>query len=141
SVGQAARGAVTMSDDGTSVTYAPSPGYSGPDSFTYTATNGISFGTATVHLNASVPTQPIVPQIKIVADTDRNGQINSNDETGKSSWAGGANGHGAIVMLNSDRDCTMPQDPSYTCDAPDNFAGGDWDLDGTDEKPNAFVDD
>jgi len=47
----------TASADGTTITYTPTPGYSGPDSFTYAATN--SAGTsdpATVSITVSAPT-------------------------------------------------------------------------------------
>ena len=57
----ASHGTVTAS--GTSITYTPTAGYSGPDSFTYTATN--TFGTSspatvTITVSASVPGTPTI---------------------------------------------------------------------------------
>ena len=51
----AAHGTATAS--GTSITYTPTTGYAGPDSFTYTATNGAgTSGPATVTITVSPPT-------------------------------------------------------------------------------------
>jgi hypothetical protein len=52
----ALNGSVVMSDDGLNVSYAPTPGYSGVDSFTYTITDAIgdsSTGTVTVTVLAT----------------------------------------------------------------------------------------
>ena len=56
-VGAASNGTVAI-DNGTKVIYAPSPGFAGTDSFTYTVTDGLASvnGTVTVSVNASKPT-------------------------------------------------------------------------------------
>jgi uncharacterized protein YhjY with autotransporter beta-barrel domain len=47
---------------GTSITYTPTAGYGGPDSFTYTATNGLGTSTpATVTITVNPPTVTITP--------------------------------------------------------------------------------
>ncbi|EIL87785.1 outer membrane autotransporter barrel domain-containing protein [Rhodanobacter fulvus Jip2] len=55
----------TATASGTSITYTPTPGYAGPDSFTYTATNGAGTSSpATVTLTVSPRTiiyTPVVP--------------------------------------------------------------------------------
>lgn len=57
---QAAHGTATAS--GTSITYTPTPGYAGPDSFTYTATNtGGTSSPATVTLTVSPTTITYAP--------------------------------------------------------------------------------
>ncbi|WP_425604150.1 putative Ig domain-containing protein [Stenotrophomonas pavanii] len=57
---QAAHGTATAS--GTSITYTPTPGYAGPDSFTYTATNaGGTSSPATATLTVSPPTITYAP--------------------------------------------------------------------------------
>ncbi|WP_294990045.1 putative Ig domain-containing protein [uncultured Stenotrophomonas sp.] len=58
--GPATHGTATAS--GTSITYTPTPGYAGPDSFTYTATNaGGTSVPATVTLTVSPPTVSYSP--------------------------------------------------------------------------------
>ena len=57
---QAAHGTATAS--GTSITYPPTPGYAGPDSFTYTATNaGGTSAPATATITVSPPTITYTP--------------------------------------------------------------------------------
>jgi large repetitive protein len=57
---QATHGTATAS--GTSITYTPTPGYAGPDSFTYTATNaGGTSAPATVTITVSPPTVTYTP--------------------------------------------------------------------------------
>lgn len=57
---QAAHGTATAS--GTSITYTPTTGYAGPDSFTYTASNGAgSSSPATVTITVSPPTIVYAP--------------------------------------------------------------------------------
>ena len=52
----------TATASGINITYTPTAGYSGPDSFTYTATNGSDTSApATVSLSVSPPTQTITP--------------------------------------------------------------------------------
>ena len=52
----------TATASGINITYTPTAGYSGPDSFTYTATNGSDTSApATVSLTVSPPTQTITP--------------------------------------------------------------------------------
>ena len=54
-----AHGSLTLNSDG-SFTYAPTSGYSGPDSFTYHASDGTSSsGAATVSLTVSPPAAPV----------------------------------------------------------------------------------
>ncbi|MNK69476.1 putative Ig domain protein [compost metagenome] len=56
----ASHGAATSS--GTSITYTPTAGYVGPDSFTYTASNGIGTSApATVSITVGVPTVSLTP--------------------------------------------------------------------------------
>jgi uncharacterized protein YhjY with autotransporter beta-barrel domain len=56
----AAHGTATAS--GTSITYTPTAGYAGTDSFTYTATNGVGTSSpATVSVTVSAPTLVITP--------------------------------------------------------------------------------
>ncbi|WP_428144454.1 IPTL-CTERM sorting domain-containing protein [Delftia acidovorans] len=52
----------TATASGTSVTYTPTTGYSGPDSFTYTATNASGTSSpATVSITVSAPTLAVAP--------------------------------------------------------------------------------
>ena len=56
-VGAASNGTVTLSDDGTNVTYSPNDPFHGTDSFTYSISDGnggTATGTVTVTVNASV---------------------------------------------------------------------------------------
>lgn len=58
--GSASHGSAVAS--GTSITYTPTPGYSGPDTFTYTATNADGTSApATVTVTVSQPTLAITP--------------------------------------------------------------------------------
>ena len=52
SVGAAAHGTVTLNQDG-NVSYAPNADYNGPDSFSYTVSDGHG-GTSTAHVNLTV---------------------------------------------------------------------------------------
>ncbi|MBE9635496.1 Ig-like domain-containing protein [Salipiger mangrovisoli] len=57
-VGEASSGTVTLNADGT-VTYAPNPGHSGPDSFTYTIDDGNGgTDTGTIVVKTGIPTTP-----------------------------------------------------------------------------------
>ncbi|MCC7599482.1 putative Ig domain-containing protein, partial [Janthinobacterium sp. FW305-129] len=52
----------TATASGTSITYTPTAGYGGPDSFTYTASNGVGTSApATVTLTVSGPTITVAP--------------------------------------------------------------------------------
>ena len=52
----------TATASGTSITYTPTAGYSGPDSFTYTATNASGTSSpATVSITVSAPTLAVAP--------------------------------------------------------------------------------
>jgi hypothetical protein len=61
--------------------------------------------------------------VDLDADADRNGNITFADEDGEDTWAKGTSAKGAIVLPNCDKDNT-------TTGAPDNWIGGDWDIDG-----------
>ena len=59
-VSNPAHGSATAS--GTDITYTPTAGYAGADSFTYSATkNGITSASATVSITVSPPTQTVTP--------------------------------------------------------------------------------
>ena len=49
-------GTLGASSDGTTLTYTPDPGHAGPDSFTYTITDGTDIDTATVTVTTAGPT-------------------------------------------------------------------------------------
>ena len=73
-------GTVTVHPDGT-FTYTPTAGYSGPDSFTYTITDGSGqTSTATVALNVAAAT-PVATADTVVAheNTPVSGNLASND--------------------------------------------------------------
>lgn len=55
----------------------------------------------------------------ILADADRNGVIDSRDNTKEDSWTTGPGGRGALILPNLDRDNT-------TSNAPDNWTGGNF---------------
>ena len=54
-VTQGTHGAVTITNNGTTVTYTPGPGFAGADSFTYTIVNGLYQDTATVTIQDTTP--------------------------------------------------------------------------------------
>src|SRR6185503_20445308 len=73
-VGAALHGTTAINDNGTPgntaddfVTYTPTAGYNGPDSFTYTVTSGGVMETATVNVTVSAP--DIAPVIDLNTGT------------------------------------------------------------------------
>jgi uncharacterized protein with beta-barrel porin domain len=58
-VSAARHGVATAS--GTTITYTPNAGYSGTDSFTYSATNAAGSSTATVNITVTAPTLTVTP--------------------------------------------------------------------------------
>ncbi len=131
SFGQPANGTLVDNGDGT-LTYTPDPGYSGPDSFTYTVTDGGLTDTAVVSVTVSTPPPgPIAPVAQDDAlaadtdtvltidvatdllgnDTDANGDTLSLDSFGQP-----ANG---TLVDNGDGTLTYTPDPGYS--GPDSF--------------------
>jgi len=64
-VTQGANGAVAINDDGT-VTYTPDPDFSGTDSFTYTASDGLAGDTATVTVSVDTVNTPPAVALEVV---------------------------------------------------------------------------
>ena len=112
-------GTATINADGT-ITYTPNDGYKGPDSFTYTITDGISTATATATitvLNAppiampdtestSIGTAITVPALD--NDTDPNGDVLTIVPGSVSSPARG------IAVLNPNGTITYTPDAGFT---------------------------
>ena len=65
SITQASHGSVTITGSGTSLTYTPTPDYNGPDSFTYTISDGQGgIDTATVSVTVTnIPDAPVLGAI------------------------------------------------------------------------------
>jgi len=60
-VGSASHGTTSINSGGVTVTYTPSAGYTGPDSFTFTASDGTYSASATVNVTVTqVPLPPVV---------------------------------------------------------------------------------
>jgi hypothetical protein len=99
---QASNGTATAS--GTSITYTPSAGYHGPDSFTYTATNAGGTSTpATVSITVN-PAAPIAnPVSATVAANSTNNPITLNITGGPpaSVAAPGAPSHGTVSAVGT----------------------------------------
>lgn len=84
----------TATATGTSIQYTPTAGYAGPDSFTYTATNGSGTSApATVTLTVSPPTIAVTPAGPLGATV---GNAYSQTFT----WGGGAAPYTGIQVLN-----------------------------------------
>lgn len=111
-------GAVTMNADGT-YTYTPATGYTGSDSFTYTACTldtPPACGTATV--NIVVGPSAVDDAVATVMGTPVSGSVAANDTmpVGSTFSVGSAPGHGTL---------TMNPDGSYTYTPSPGFAGVD----------------
>ena len=123
-----ANGTVTIDPSGT-WTYTPSVGFSGEDSFTFTATDGIDTSTAaTIHIDvvADYNAGPLVAN-EDIAITERDTPVVIDVLTNDGSSSGGLNvvavsttpTHGTVV-INPDNTITYtPNDPLYT--GPDSF--------------------
>ena len=62
-----ADGSVVLKSDG-AFTYSPNQGYTGPDSFTYVASNGANMSTATVHLTVADVAPVVVAQSYLASE-------------------------------------------------------------------------
>ena len=123
-----ANGTVTIDPSGT-WTYTPNLGFSGEDSFTFTATDGIDTSTvATIHIDvvADYNAGPLVAN-EDIAITERDTPVVIDVLTNDGSSSGGLNvvavsttpAHGTVV-INPDNTITYtPNDPLYT--GPDSF--------------------
>jgi subtilisin family serine protease len=122
SVTSAAHGSV--STNGTTVTYTPAAGWSGPDTFSYTASDGAGGqASATVSVTTSAP--PPASTVMHIGDLDgaasrqsrswtaqvtalvadaQGGAVTGATVTGK--WSGGAKGNGSCIT-GSDGRCTI----------------------------------
>lgn len=94
-VSRPAHGALELRPDG-SFTYTPLAGYSGDDSFTYRASDGLHAGSARVAIAVAAP--PPEPGDTAVDDGDADGGA---DESGGCSAAGGARGPGWMLLALS----------------------------------------
>src|SRR5688572_11393274 len=73
-----------------------------------------------------------MPPADLLADTNRDGVINSLDDKNEAFWKAVKGGHGALILPNVDKDNTV------TNGAPDNWIGGAWN--GRPAAPNNFID-
>ena len=113
-----AHGAVTINADGTYV-YMPANGYSGPDSFTYTVTDGAgSVSTATVTLNVNPVAQP--DTATVAANTPLSGStVVANDIGTALTVTGNTAPSQGTVTVNPDG--TYVYSPAAGYSGPDSF--------------------
>ncbi len=113
-------GTVTMSGDGSTLTFIPTPSYSGPTSFNYTASDGIDTGEGTV----TTEIEAVAGDDSLVVSEDAFGTVNvlANDDVVVSTVTGftittqPANGS---LVVNPDLTVTYTPDPDYN--GPDQF--------------------
>jgi hypothetical protein len=123
-IGAASNGTVVDNGDGT-VTYTPDPDYNGPDSFTYTVSDGTVTDTATVNVTVDPVNDPPVA-VDDGATTNEDTAVvinvlaNDSDVDGDTLTitAVGTAGNGTVVD-NGDGTVTYTPDPDYN--GPDSF--------------------
>jgi VCBS repeat-containing protein len=118
-----ANGAVTLNADNT-VTYTPTAGYLGPDTFTYTASDGVLAATANVNITVQANTPPTAMADAATLDEDTSAVIavlaNDSDAEGATlvvTAVSTPTANGGSVTINADNTVT------YVPVA--NFAGAD----------------
>jgi VCBS repeat-containing protein len=121
-----AHGAVTVNTDGT-FTYTPAAGYTGPDAFTYTASDGTLQDTGTVSITVSAVSNhaPVATDdaYSVAQDTVLNGSsvlANDSDPDGDALTAAKASdpAHGAVTV---NTDGTFTYTPAAGYSGPDAF--------------------
>jgi uncharacterized repeat protein (TIGR01451 family) len=117
-VGPAAHGTVTVAPGGTHVVYTSAPGYAGPDTFTYTASDGnggFHTGTVTMTVNAAPVAVDDGPQ-HTATDDDVTIAVLGNDDDAEGDTltvtVGPTSPHGTVVV-NGDDTVTYTPAPGY----------------------------
>ena len=113
-------GSVSMSADGTTLTFIPTPSYSGPTSFNYTASDDIDTAEGTV----TTEVEAVAGDDSLIVSEDAFGTVNplANDDvvietvTGFTITSQPANGS---LVVNPDNTVTYTPDPDYN--GPDQF--------------------
>ncbi|KKB11471.1 hypothetical protein VE25_12620 [Devosia geojensis] len=111
----------TVSISGTSITYTPAAGYSGPDSFTYTATNtGGTSAPATVTITVGAPAAPVANDVaaSVAANSaDNTIALNVTGGSPDSVAVASAPAHGTASVVGAS--ITYTPAPGYS--GPDSF--------------------
>ena len=120
--GAPSHGTATVNANG-GVTYTPTTGYSGSDSFTYTVTDVASqTSTATVHLTVDASTAPVASDdtystpSNTELDVSAPGVLGNDSGAGISVTANGTPAHGSV---------TVASDGSFSYVPDSNYQGGD----------------
>ncbi len=113
-------GMVTMSLDGTTLTFMPNPGYAGPTSFNYTVTDGIDTGEGTVTTEVTA----VAGDDTLVVSEDGFGTVNvlANDDVVPETVTGfviTTQPENGSLVINPDLSVTYTPDPDYN--GPDQF--------------------
>ncbi|GAA4266088.1 Ig-like domain-containing protein [Frondihabitans peucedani] len=116
SVGDVAGGHAALNQDGT-VTFTPAAGFSGPASFTYTATDGTNPSTATVSLSVKpVAAADILPSTPVTeSETVPAAVLLANDKgSGLSIVSVGSPSVGGVLLNTTDGSITYTPQPGFS---------------------------
>lgn len=114
--GQGAHGAISLSTDGLSLLYTPDNGYAGSDSFTWTAGDGSSFATGTVHISVVIPLTAADFSVDAPQGTPTTIDVGAHVTGGNSPWLDDWNWgvHGMVGSGPSDWSLIYTSDAGYT---------------------------